>query len=143
MSFTKVCTDELDELSLTTLNNILETKIDKKIKLVLIFSTSFCKPCNDLTNVLDEIYKNIQNNQLPRILKFNVDEINLNDLDTQHIKKYPTILIFEPNELELFNDNESLVNQCFINYDTNLQKGTIMIGNINKFLDNNVTAIDF
>ena len=142
MSFIKSTADFSEyELTLNKLEEKLNITIDKTKKIVLIFSIKSCMPCKHLTDILDEVYNNYNTFDLPLIIKFNLDDDLLNDLDTQYIKKFPTILIFDRNNLDTYNKNDLLVKECFKENSNN--KGTIMIGNINNFIDMNIGEIEF
>ena len=147
MSFIKSNIDFTDcILTLDNLEKKLNISINRTKKLVLIFSLTVCQPCKQLTNSIDEIYndKNIDKSLLPLIIKFNVDDDLLNDDDIKYIKKYPTIFIFDQNDMINYNDEESLIDSCYQNsISNNNQKGTIIVGNLNKFLDQTNLSIDF
>jgi len=116
-------------LSINTINALDNIYINKNIKLILIFSLEKCKPCNQLSSILDELFiaAENQNQSLPlQVIKF--DYTHLHPSDQHNLEVFPTTIVFKPDVLEHIKDEQSLLQ-------IGLSNGIVYKGQIQKLCD--------
>ena len=111
MFFIKSTTNMTNNIiTINSINHFFEQHIHKNVKLMLIFSMELCKPCNQLTLILDDLFRNATIDQITiplQVIKF--DYSNLSPIDQQLLESFPTTIVITPEQLLSINDDESLL----------------------------------
>jgi len=81
-----------------------------KYKIVLFYSPK-CPHCNKLSSTFNEFSNNLSNNNEYNIGVYNIDDNVITEQNfSQYVSGVPTILKFEGNVIELFNDEPTIEN---------------------------------
>lgn len=133
-------TDDIsnDQLTLQMLYNFNNNIVKKN--LILIFSAPTCGPCKQLAHTLKSIYENLtddQKKEVPNTIKLSANL--LSDDDLRYIKKYPTVITIENDQINKIDRQKPMMEQLFLNNDVNKIVGLPQM----NFYDQHKLTVDF